>query len=221
MLMDDLNDKRLYNTNPVNMYGYMKRNVYNEELDGSAELIREEMDCLKEKVGTIIGHKGVVIQEIMRKSNCRISIDQDFPEGQPHKVKITSSKQENIDVAKELISRVIELGPASLNSSGIKDDSPVETYSMECPQDKVGIVIGARGVVINDIMRRTGCKVIINQEVPAGEPAVVQITGRQTQVDEVKDLINRVIENGPQSISVGSSMFGQFNGDFILIHSLN
>ena len=37
----------------------------------------------KSNVGTVIGHKGVVIQEIMRRSECKISIDQDFP-GKSH-----------------------------------------------------------------------------------------------------------------------------------------
>lgn len=123
----------------------------------------DNVDVIKAKVGGLIGSKGVIIQEIMRRSGCRITIDQDFPEGQPHKVQISSRTLENISIAKDLIARIIELGPTALNSQLDHDDSPMISTTMDCPQDKVGIVIGARGVVINDIMRRTGCKVVIDQ----------------------------------------------------------
>ena len=45
----------------------------------------------------------------------------------------------------------------------MSDDGPVIELSITIPNDKVGSVIGSKGSVINDIMRRTLCKVVINQ----------------------------------------------------------
>jgi hypothetical protein len=39
-----------------------------------------------EKVGLIIGTKGSMISEIMKKSGAKVVINQDFPKGQPHKI---------------------------------------------------------------------------------------------------------------------------------------
>lgn len=93
---------------------------------------------------------------------------------------------EAIDIAKNLILNVIELGPTALNNPLLDNNGlisnedgeklDVETSFMDCPQERVANVIGSRGIVINDIMRRTGCKIVINQDVPDGKPAAVEIT---------------------------------------------
>jgi rRNA processing protein Krr1/Pno1 len=195
MSQEDLPEKRKHSESLVSSVD-SKRAMSADETSAE-EQFKEEMDILKEKVGVVIGHRGVVIQDIMRRSNCKIVIDQNFPEGHPHKVRINSSKKENITIAKDLLAKVIEGGPSAL------EDAPgaAETATMTCPQDKVGIVIGARGVVVNEIMRRSRCKVVINQEVPAGEPAVVMITGLPAQIAEAKDLVNKVVENGPAALT--------------------
>jgi polyribonucleotide nucleotidyltransferase len=41
------------------------------------------MACPAEKVGPLIGKKGIVVQEIMRRSLCRIYVNQNYPEGHP------------------------------------------------------------------------------------------------------------------------------------------
>ena len=174
---------------------------------------QDEIDCDKSKVGKLIGHKGSVIQEISRRSGCEIVIpDEDLEDNETRKVKITSSNEDGIQVAKNLIENVIEHGHSALNSANTFI-TPYESLTMECPQDKVSSVIGARGTVINDIMRRTGCKVIINQDVVEGEPAIVEMKGHQPQLDEVKMLINKVIDDGPQSISL-SPLLGLSTGPF-------
>jgi polyribonucleotide nucleotidyltransferase len=66
-----------------------------------------------------------------------------------------------IEEAKMLIAKILEDGPQSLL---VHHAGPIVTDSMEISKDKVGIVIGAKGVVIQEIMRRTGCKVVIDQQ---------------------------------------------------------
>ena len=48
-----------------------------------------EEDLEPEKVGIVIGAKGCIISEIMKKSGAKMVINQDFPKGQPHKITFT------------------------------------------------------------------------------------------------------------------------------------
>lgn len=174
--------------------------------DGEPE-VTEEMDCPHVKVGTVIGSRGMIIQEIMRRSGCKIVINQNnFPDGAPRKVVITGSSAQ-IPIAKSLVEAVINEGPGAIQEKlgeegfDATDSSALVLSEMECPSDKVGIVIGSRGVIIQEIMRRSGCKIVVNQRVPEGAPSIVQITGKQHQIDNAKRLINSVIQNGPLALS--------------------
>lgn len=48
--------------------------------------ITVEDDVETDKVGGIIGSKGSTIGEIIKKSGCKVNINQDFPKGMPHKI---------------------------------------------------------------------------------------------------------------------------------------
>jgi hypothetical protein len=43
--------------------------------------------------------------------------------------------------------------------------------------EKVGIVIGSKGSTIMEIMKKSGAKVVINQEFPKGQPHRILYTG--------------------------------------------
>lgn len=167
-------------------------------------VITDEMDCPHSKVGVVIGSKGIIIQEIMQRTNCKIVVMQEgLPDGQPRKVNITGLPHQ-IQLAKQLISSVIADGPSAIQSPGIEfdpSDNSVETQEMICPAEKVGLVIGSRGVIVQDIMRRTGCKITVNQNYPEGEPRVVVITGHPPNIEFAKSLVALVIANGPAALN--------------------
>jgi rRNA processing protein Krr1/Pno1 len=168
--------------------------------DGS---MTEEMECPHSKVGVVIGSKGVIIQEIMNRTSCKIVVLQDgLPDGQPRVVVITGFPQQ-IQLAKQLINSVIADGPSAIQSAGVEFDpmEPVDTQEMMCPAEKVGLVIGSRGVIVQDIMRRTGCKITVNQNFPEGEPRVVVITGPLQNIEFAKSLVSLVIANGPAALN--------------------
>lgn len=177
-------------------------------LNNNEPTVTEEMSCPAEKVGLVIGSKGIIIQEIMRRSYCKITVNQNFPDGEPRMVNITG-KPTQIEIAKALVAIVIANGPNALNQSGLGVASGSNiTEEMDCPQEKVGIVIGAKGVIVQDIMRRCGCKITINQDYPDGQPRRVVFTGTRQQVDMGKNLVNSVIAHGPAAVQ---SMPGQGN----------
>lgn len=177
---------------------------WNRPRDESAgPVVTEEMDCPQAKVGTVIGARGIIVQEIMRRSGCKVVVNQDgFPEGAPRKVVITGLSHQ-IPLAKTLIEAVIAEGPGAIQTAGGdgSDAAALMINEMECPSDKVGIVIGSRGIIIQDIMRRSGCKIVVNQRVPQGAPSIVQITGKAGQIAEAKRLITAVIQNGPHALN--------------------
>ena len=169
-------------------------------VSSSEPTVTEEMSCPPEKVGLVIGSKGVIIQEIMRRSYCKITVNQNFPDGEPRMVNITG-KAPQIEIAKALVALVIANGPSALSQShlGVTPSSNI-TEEMDCPQEKVGIVIGAKGVIVQDIMRRCGCKITINQDFPDGQPRRVVFTGSHHQVEMGKNLVNAVIAHGPTAV---------------------
>ena len=59
--------------------------------DSSAPITVEE-NIEPEKVGIVIGPKGSIIMDIMKKSGAKVVINQDFPKGQPHRIKYTGMK---------------------------------------------------------------------------------------------------------------------------------
>lgn len=169
-------------------------------MNNNEPTVTEEMSCPPEKVGLVIGSKGIIIQEIMRRSYCKITVNQNFPDGEPRMVNITG-KAPQIEIAKALVAIVIANGPSALNQSGLGVSSSTNvTEEMDCPQEKVGIVIGAKGVIVQDIMRRCGCKITINQDFPDGQPRRVVLTGSPHQVEMGKNLVNAVIAHGPAAV---------------------
>ena len=58
-------------------------------LGGAPELTNEEIECPHAKVGTVIGAKGIIIQEVMRRTRTKIVVIQDgVPDGAPRKILI-------------------------------------------------------------------------------------------------------------------------------------
>ena len=78
---------------------------------------------------------------------------------------------------------------------------PSITRIVECPQTRVGIVIGTKGSVIMEMMKKTSCKIVINQEFPDGVPREIIFTGTKEQTEAAKVLVNAVIVHGPIILS--------------------
>ena len=75
------------------------------------------------------------------------------------------------------------------------------TRIVECPQTRVGIVIGTKGSVIMEMMKKTSCKIVINQEFPDGVAREIIFTGTKEQIEAAKVLVHAVIVHGPIILS--------------------
>jgi rRNA processing protein Krr1/Pno1 len=163
------------------------------------ELVSDTLECPCDKVSLVIGSKGIVIQDIMRRSCCKIVVDQDFAPGVP-RVIVINGRQSQIEIAKSLLLLVIEQGPNALHQPGVIGGEGLVTEEMECPHERVGIVIGSKGSIVQEIMKRTGCRIVVHQDLPDGVPRQVMITGTPDQVKAGRELVAAVIESGPMAV---------------------
>ena len=162
--------------------------------------LTSESRCAAVKVGTIIGAKGVTIAEIARRSKCKVHIIQDPPsDGNVNERQVIySGTLEQIQEAKVLVQSVIDEGAGALGlpslspSDGanflkntpvypLKSSAPSAVEEDDIEPDKVKNVIGAKGFIISEIMRRSGCKIVINQQHKEQSHKVVY-TGKLTSV---------------------------------------
>lgn len=174
-----------------------------EEIFNNVSVTTISMSCPPDKVGPLIGKRGIVVQEIMRKSSCRIFVDQNFPEGHPRQVQLTGHPKD-LGMAIALIALVMEHGPsiispAPANNREGNEPNPLEITDSDfsCPAAKVGALIGSKGSHVLEIYRRTGCKIQVIQEgVPDGVDRRVSFIGTLQQINEAKNLVNMILNGG-------------------------
>ena len=87
------------------------------------------------------------------------------------------------------------------------------TAYMDCEASKVGIVIGSKGSIINEIMKRSGCKIIVNLDFPDGQKRKIVMTGTVEQVDAAKPLISAVLALGPNVLTSPDTLSSFLEGE--------
>ena len=71
------------------------------------------------------------------------------------------------------------------------------TEMYPCEKMYMGRVIGQKGVTINDLQKRSGCDIQINQNVPMGQPCEICIKGSMQGIQMAKQMLQEIIEMGP------------------------
>ena len=69
----------------------------------------------------------------------------------------------------------------------------------------MGRIIGSRGVTINDLQKRSGCDIQINQDVPHGQDCEISIKGSRQGIEMVKTMLREIIEMGPNHPYAGGA----------------
>lgn len=146
----------------------------------------EKIECPPSLVGRLIGKQGETIKDLQRRSGARIQIDQNFPEGAARIVTVEGSHQ-CVEIGCDLVRALVGNVPVSGNGAG------AQTTNMECPKQLVGRVIGKGGETINELQRRSGARIQIEQRVPEGAPCIVEIQGDEAAVQEAIRLVQEVM----------------------------
>jgi len=127
----------------------------------------ETVHCPQALVGRLIGKQGDTIKDLQRRSGARIQIDQNFPEGTPRVVTVEGSAQ-CVALGVQLVRSLIG------NSPAVGNGNPGKMTTFECPKALVGRVIGKGGETINELQRRSGARIQIEQRVPEGAPCIIE-----------------------------------------------
>ena len=180
----------------------------NSEKDLSSS-VHASMDIPSAKVSQVIGKRGTAVQAIMEQSGCRVRVDPDVNQD-PRRVYITGSP-DGISKAMTLIQRILREGPSFLvplsdiDTPKLVGDMITDDSDVVVPHAKVATLIGAKGIIVGEIMKRTGCKVHVLQDgVPDGEDRAVSFTGTPDQIAEAKKLVLSVIRDGPTALGTQS-----------------
>jgi len=170
----------------------------------------QDPDCVEETIAfeshqlaQIIGKRGSILRELKRLSGCDIRVDPksepssrelDPGFGGPPEMQIIHIRgsADKISSAKQLLNSVLEFG-------AVKALGMVTTY-MDCPESKVPLVIGIRGLTSKEMMRRTGCKIHVNESVSTGGTCRIELTGTTSQIEQAQQIIALVLEHGTKAL---------------------
>lgn len=81
------------------------------------------------------------------------------------------------------------------------EDTNIVHHSIECPNEKVGLIIGSKGIVIKSMMGRSKAKIIVTSNTVSGKTVRhVEITGTEKQVKAAINMVECVIEHGNEAL---------------------
>lgn len=107
------------------------------------------------------------------------------------------------------------------NSSGGYGAQPQQSYGayggqesdmFPCAKMYMGRVIGQKGVTINDLQKRSGCDIQINQDVAPGQDCEINIKGSRAGIENVKQMLNEIISMGPNHPYAGGDQSKRYGG---------
>lgn len=167
--------------------------------------ITRTIDCEERKIGLIIGKSGNTIDSLRKTSQCRINIDENFSPGVPRKI-ILSGTPSQVAGAEKLILGVLKDGSPEIGISGQKLGNPAPctpkliSKIIYCEQGQVGRIFGKGGSTIKYLNETSHCDIRVDQNVPAGVPRRIIVTGTPSQAAAAEILVLSVLKNGPPEI---------------------
>jgi far upstream element-binding protein len=157
-----------------------------DEAAAAASERLETVHCPQALVGRLIGKGGDTIKDLQRRSGARIQIDQNFPDGAPRVVTVEGTAA-CVEVGVSLVRSLIG------NSPAVGNGAPGKLTTFECPKALVGRVIGKGGETINELQRRSGARIQIEQRVPDGAPCIIEVQGDDAAVEDARRLVHEVM----------------------------
>ncbi|KAF4750467.1 hypothetical protein FOZ62_021598 [Perkinsus olseni] len=140
-------------------------------------------------VGKAIGRGGETIKRLKDELSTFVQVDQTTSEQGFSTFKISGSTDESVEAAVSYLKGVVlSCEPCEcLYPDDVEDE-------VEVPADKVGTVIGPQGCVLDEIRRRSGCRVQLQPvAVEDGSPRSAKVVGNADAVRACVDLLNDVI----------------------------
>lgn len=151
-------------------------------------------------VGLVIGRNGDTIRNLQDSSGAEIKVtpDQHAQPGQPNRPILITGTEEAIAIANRLITDIVMDARSRRHSmsnpplGGMINGEVVIMEELRVPNEKVGLIIGKKGVAIRELQVRSGAKIQVTKDdssVQTDGTRPVSITGTRSQVDEACSLI--------------------------------
>mmetsp|Transcript_37332 Transcript_37332/g.74336 ORF Transcript_37332/g.74336 Transcript_37332/m.74336 type:complete len:518 (+) Transcript_37332:54-1607(+) len=171
------------------------------------------IEVAPDKVGTIIGSKGLIIQEIQNRSGAKAFVNQDFPPGVNRQVNITGTPLQ-VKAASDLINMIITQGPTSIHENNVAGGASI-TQIIDCSQPQVGKIIGTGGATIKELQSKSGARIQIDQNFPPDVPRKISVTGSPAAVALGVQLIQNIMAGGNALMNMGmgaTAAMGMYGG---------
>ncbi|KAH7298105.1 hypothetical protein KP509_25G027100 [Ceratopteris richardii] len=163
---------------------------------GKEELVLR-MLCPKDKVGSLIGKGGSIIQKMREDTGAHIRVGDPMPNADERVVEITSSEfaeslsSSGVEAALQVHNRLMEM----------MSDKETCIARLLVPANQIGCILGKGGSIITEIRKSTHANIRIpsKEELPkcaSENDELVQITGDETTVMEaLSEVLNRLRSN--------------------------
>ncbi|KAJ1973104.1 hypothetical protein H4R35_004294 [Dimargaris xerosporica] len=181
--------------------------------------------------GIVIGKGGESLKRLERDYHVKIQVDQEPNPGTDEKtITIYGNRLDDVDFAKRMIEAKVsdyndkvrrDQKDGNGEASGGESNGDAQfLLTMKIPQSKAGFLIGRGGDRIRDIQVRTGAKLLLAAEPPAGSSEgvandshdthgpvsnerVLTITGQEAQVNEAKEIVEQVLTTDRDTAMTG------------------
>lgn len=101
-----------------------------------------------------------------------------------------------------------QAAPAAYGAAALGGGGGQETELFFAAKTLMGRIIGQRGVTVNDLQRRSGCDIQINQDVQPGRDCEITIRGTRQGIETAKQMLREIIEIGPNHPYAGGGAGG-------------
>lgn len=160
----------------------------------------EKVPVPNERVGLVIGKNGATIKDLMSKTCTQIQVPHDPDKDNPNyrSIIITGDPKDVLNAKKQ----ILDIVDGQMGS--IPPGVPITT--MNVPDDKVGLIIGKKGSIIQDIQLKSKAYIQIPGRCVEGsyppvrqvvrlsdDPRCISIGGNEEQVEICKKEIQRMI----------------------------
>ncbi|XP_057431763.1 uncharacterized protein LOC130724532 [Lotus japonicus] len=171
----------------------------------------KKIDIPSGRVGVIIGKGGETIKSLQLRSGAKIQVtrDMDADPNSPNRLVELMGSPEAIADAEKLINEVLaeaESGGSGMIGRRLTGQSgSADEFSMQIPNNKVGLIIGKGGETIKSMQAESGARIqVIPLHLPPGDPSTertLKIDGSPEQIESAKQLVNQIIngENRPRN----------------------
>jgi len=152
-----------------------------------ADEITQHLECPATIVGRIIGRGGETIRALQSASEAHITVNQDFPEGEPRQV-VINGKKDAVERAALMVNELIHGEPGSAQAiiqRVCQQYGIGKSEVLTAPKMIIGRIIGRGGETIKQIQKTSGATVQIET---ACYPCRITLAVQPRAVDAAKDI---------------------------------